>query len=73
MGLAMLLNSAPGHLGEFAEVPHAIDNLAAIIRSSDDPDSKAIATSIFANLVSHASPLNVAAILAAPIRKSMSL
>ena len=51
MGLAMLLSSAPGHLTEFADVPHAIDNLAITIRSSEDQDSKAIATSLFANLV----------------------
>ena len=51
MGLAMLLSSAPDHLTEFAEVPQAIDNLVVIIRGSEDPDSKAIATSIFANLV----------------------
>lgn len=51
MGLAMLLGSKPEHLTDFAKTPKAIDNLAAVIRNSEDPDSKAIATSIFANLV----------------------
>ena len=53
MGLAMLLGSGSGQLLEYAQAPKAIDNLAIIIRSSTDPDSKAIATSIFANLVRH--------------------
>ena len=52
MALAMLLGDGAELLRELAQAPKAIDRLAAIIRSSEDPDSKAIATSIFANLAS---------------------
>ena len=51
MALAMLLGHNPKGLADIAGSPGAVENLAAIMRSSDDDDSKHIATTIFSNLV----------------------
>ena len=51
MGIAMLLGNSPGRLQQLAAAPGAVKSMAAIMRGSDDQDSKAIATSIFAALV----------------------
>ena len=51
MGIAMLLGDSPGRLQQLAAAPGAVKSMAAIMRGSDDQDSKAIATSIFAALV----------------------
>ena len=51
MALAMLLGHNPKGLADIAGSPGAVENLTAIMRSSDDDDSKHIATTIFSNLV----------------------
>jgi len=51
MALAMLLGNNPAGLAEIAGSRGAVENLAVIMRSSDDDDSKHVAATIFSNLV----------------------
>jgi len=57
MALAMLLGNNPAGLLEIASSQGAVENLAVIMRNSEDEDSKLVATTIFSNLVHPKAPL----------------